>query len=35
MIAPVLAVATGGALGSVARFLTVTISQLLFGERIV
>lgn len=33
MFAPVLAVACGGALGAVARYMTVTASQFIFGAR--
>ena len=33
MVTSVIAVACGGALGSVARFLTIEIAQLLFGNR--
>ena len=33
MLAQVIAVACGGALGAVARFITVVVSQFMFGER--
>ena len=33
MVAPIIAVACGGALGAVARFATVMLSQFLFGAR--
>ena len=33
MFAPVIAVACGGALGAVVRFVTVVASQFVFGER--
>jgi CrcB protein len=33
MFASIVAVACGGALGAVARFITVVISQYMFGER--